>query len=132
VVLGGCSFTLSTRHGGGKAIVLEGLILAGLVAFLVVLLLHPVQRYWLHGPILDAQVQIDAEAGGHWRKPTSGSVEPTLVFRYVAKMPDGTHADVWLPYRVPLGTTIEIEFTRGLITDTVFVTAVTKVDTLEN
>ena len=123
--------TLSARYSGSKAIVVQGLLLIGLVALLVVLLLDPAQRYWLHGPLLNAKVQIDAEAGGHWRKPTSGSVEPTLVFRYVAKMPDGTHADVWLPHRVPLGTTIEIRFTRGLITDTVFVTAVTKVDTVE-
>jgi hypothetical protein len=119
------------RRDGRKLTILElGFGLAGL-ALLAVLLLDPIQRYWLHGPLLEAEVQIDAEVGGHWRKPTSGSVEPTLLFRYVAKMPDGDHADVWLPHRVPLGTSIEIAFTRGLVTDTVFVTAVTKVETVE-
>jgi hypothetical protein len=104
------------------------LVAMGLATVLGVVLLHPIQRYWLHGPLLDARAQIDAEVGGQWRKPTSGRVEPTLVFRYLARMPDGAHADVLLPHRVPLGTTIEIAYTRGMITGTVFVTAVKQID----
>jgi hypothetical protein len=104
------------------------LLAIGMVAVLVVVLLHPLQRYWLHGPLLGARVEIVEDALGDWRKPTSGSVEPTLVFRYLARMPDGTYTRLTLSRRVPIGTTVEIAFTRGTITGKMFVTAVKQID----
>lgn len=116
------------RSVSGLQKVVLVLLVIGVVAAVVVVLLHPVQRYWLHGPLLGAMVQIEEEAIGEWRKPTSGTVEPTLVFNYLARMPDGTHAHVTLPRRVPLGTTVEVAFTRGTITGKVFVTAVKQIN----
>jgi hypothetical protein len=107
------------------AIVVTGV---GLVTVLAVVLLHPIQRYWLHGPLVEARVRIDAEAGGRWRKPTSGLLNPTLIFRYLVRTPDGSRAYVTLPHRAPIGSTIEIAFFRGAVTGKVFVITVKEVD----
>jgi hypothetical protein len=93
------------------------------VAFFLGLSLLPIESFWLHGPPHEAKVKIDSEAGGRWRKPSSAIVEQTVLY-YVVEMPDGTHEHVALPGRFPVGTEVEIAFTRGTITGTVFVTAV--------
>jgi hypothetical protein len=95
----------------------------GFVVFLLSLVTLPIQRYWLHGPVFGAKVKIFAEAGGRWRKPSSDMVEQT-VFYYVVEMPDGSREHVALPERFPVGSEVEIMFTRGTLTGTLFVTAI--------
>jgi hypothetical protein len=76
---------------------------------------------------METKVRIDSEAGGRWRKPTADTVEQTT-FYYIVEMPDGSLEHVALPERFPVGTELEITFTRGAITGTMFVTAVSKVE----
>ena len=99
------------------------LFLVGFVALLMSLALLPIQRFWLHGPPFEAKVKISGEAGGRWRKPSSDIVEQT-VFYYIVEMPDGSREHVALPERFPVGSEVEIMFTRGTITGTLFVTGV--------
>jgi hypothetical protein len=109
-----------------KAAALLVFVLA-VFAFVVPLLVFPIQRFWLHGPALEARIRIEAEAGGRWRSPRSWTVEQTT-FHYIVEMPDGSREHIALPERFPVGTDVEIAFTRGAITGTMFVTAVREVD----
>jgi hypothetical protein len=114
---------LSERVKGAALLVF---VLAAL-AFVVPLLILPIQRFWLHGPVIEARIRIDSEAGGRWRSPRSGTVEQTT-FHFIVEMPDGSREHIALPERFPVGTEVEISFTRGAITGTMFVTAVREVD----
>ena len=109
-----------------KRVALPVFVLAAL-AFVVPLLVLPIQRFWLHGPVIEARIRIDREAGGRWRSPRAETVEQTTFF-YIVEMPDGSREHIALPERFPVGTEMVIAFTRGAITGTMFVTAVREVD----